>query len=76
MDHEAPHKIDENMWKNREHIEEIIFLLDRTHWPTTVRTSALLDFYASLHDPFFFLFEAKLYDGINWYNFYFCLKCL
>lgn len=28
-----PHKMDENMWKNREHIEEIIFLLERSHWP-------------------------------------------
>ncbi|XP_024975607.1 uncharacterized protein LOC112513545 isoform X1 [Cynara cardunculus var. scolymus] len=28
-----PHKIDENMWKNREHIEEIIFLLESSHWP-------------------------------------------
>ncbi|KAK9290604.1 hypothetical protein L1049_008775 [Liquidambar formosana] len=27
------HKIDENMWKNREHIEEILFLLERSHWP-------------------------------------------
>lgn len=32
-----PHKIDENMWKNREHIEEIIFLLERPHWPPLVR---------------------------------------
>lgn len=28
-----PHKIDENMWKNREHIEEILFLLERSNWP-------------------------------------------
>ncbi|CAM8962077.1 unnamed protein product [Rhodiola kirilowii] len=25
--------MDENMWKNREHIEEIIFLLEESHWP-------------------------------------------
>ncbi|KAL6998543.1 hypothetical protein U1Q18_008671 [Sarracenia purpurea var. burkii] len=34
--HEAecqpPHKIDENMWKNREQIEEILFLLESSHW--------------------------------------------
>ncbi|KAJ4969709.1 hypothetical protein NE237_002808 [Protea cynaroides] len=28
-----PHKIDENMWKNREHIEEIILLLEKCNWP-------------------------------------------
>ncbi|CAA0836177.1 Unknown protein [Striga hermonthica] len=28
-----PHKVDENMWKNREQIEEILFLLEVRHWP-------------------------------------------
>ncbi|KAJ4704167.1 GOLD domain containing protein [Melia azedarach] len=37
-DRQPPHKIDENMWKNREHIEEIIFLLERSHWPTAPST--------------------------------------
>lgn len=37
-----PHKIDENMWKNREQIEEIIFLLERSHWPPLVRQKFLL----------------------------------
>ncbi|KAJ0088309.1 hypothetical protein Patl1_31641 [Pistacia atlantica] len=32
-DRQPPHKIDENMWKNREHMEEILFLLERSHWP-------------------------------------------
>ncbi|KAL6142444.1 hypothetical protein ACLB2K_060725 [Fragaria x ananassa] len=32
-----PHKVDENMWKNREHMEEIIFLLDRAHWPQALQ---------------------------------------
>lgn len=32
-----PHKIDENMWKNREHIEEILFLLDKSHWPSMLK---------------------------------------
>lgn len=36
---QPPHKIDENMWKNRENLEEIIFLLDRSHFP------------AGLHQP-------------------------
>lgn len=41
MVHEAgcqpPHKIDENMWKNREQIEEILVLLERPRWPKVVR---------------------------------------
>ncbi|KAG9153406.1 hypothetical protein Leryth_021831 [Lithospermum erythrorhizon] len=32
-DCEPPHKIDENLWKNREQIEEIIYLLESSHWP-------------------------------------------
>ncbi|KAK1312244.1 hypothetical protein QJS10_CPA07g01390 [Acorus calamus] len=28
-----PHKVDENLWKNRENIEEVLFLLDESHWP-------------------------------------------
>lgn len=39
-DAQPPHKIDENMWKNREHIEEILYLLERSHWPPSVRTKA------------------------------------
>ncbi|KAL6550500.1 hypothetical protein OROMI_020988 [Orobanche minor] len=30
---QQPHKVDENMWKNREQIEEILFLLEAPHWP-------------------------------------------
>lgn len=33
---ESPHKIDENMWKNREHMEEIIFLLHESRCPQPV----------------------------------------
>lgn len=29
----TPHKIDQNMWKNREHIEEILYLMEGSHWP-------------------------------------------
>lgn len=36
-DRRPPHKIDENMWKNRENIEEILFLLETSHWPAVVR---------------------------------------
>ncbi|KAF5199139.1 retinal-binding protein [Thalictrum thalictroides] len=32
-DCDPPHKIDENMWKNRENIEEMLFLLERSNWP-------------------------------------------
>lgn len=35
--HQPPHKIDENMWKNRESIEEILYLLERSHWPTLLQ---------------------------------------
>ncbi|XP_076908414.1 uncharacterized protein LOC143565289 [Bidens hawaiensis] len=34
---QPPHKMDENMWKNREQIEEIIFLLQTSHWPKTLQ---------------------------------------
>ncbi|KAL0923154.1 hypothetical protein M5K25_007201 [Dendrobium thyrsiflorum] len=30
-DRNPPHKVDENLWKNREHIEEILYLLDKSH---------------------------------------------
>ncbi|KAF9592284.1 hypothetical protein IFM89_013510 [Coptis chinensis] len=36
-DCEPPHKIDENMWKNREHIEETLFLLDKPNWPQSLQ---------------------------------------
>ncbi|KAK9153379.1 hypothetical protein Sjap_000859 [Stephania japonica] len=32
-----PHKIDENMWKNREHIEEILLLLENSHLPKSLQ---------------------------------------
>lgn len=31
-DGQPPHKIDENLWKNREQIEEILLLLDSPNW--------------------------------------------
>lgn len=34
---QPPHKIDENMWKNREYIEETIFLLQQSNWPDTLK---------------------------------------
>ncbi|PSS23894.1 SEC14-like protein [Actinidia chinensis var. chinensis] len=34
---QPPHKIDENMWKNREQIEEILFLLETSHWPKVLQ---------------------------------------
>jgi len=33
----TPHKIDENLWRNREQIEEILFLLDKGNWPMKLR---------------------------------------
>ncbi|XP_038701968.1 uncharacterized protein LOC119998675 isoform X2 [Tripterygium wilfordii] len=32
-----PHKIDENMWKNREQMEEILYLLENFNWPTMLQ---------------------------------------
>ncbi|KAH9608997.1 hypothetical protein KSS87_003079 [Heliosperma pusillum] len=43
VDCEIPHKIDENMWKNRENLEEIIYLLDRSQWPAMVQQQATED---------------------------------
>ncbi|XP_010490477.1 PREDICTED: uncharacterized protein LOC104768250 isoform X1 [Camelina sativa] len=34
---QPPHKIDENMWKNREQMEEILFLLEPSRWPIQLR---------------------------------------
>ena len=33
---DPPHKLDENFWKNREQLEEILFLLDEKNWPEAV----------------------------------------
>lgn len=35
-----PHKMDENLWKNREKIEELLYLLDRQQWPEKVSITA------------------------------------
>lgn len=37
VESQPPHKIDENMWKHREQIEEIIFLLETSHWPKSLQ---------------------------------------
>jgi len=48
-----PHKIDENMWKNREYIEEAIFLLESSNWPEVV-----------VYISFFFLNSFPLLSNI------------
>ncbi|KZV41088.1 hypothetical protein F511_14064 [Dorcoceras hygrometricum] len=40
---QPPHKIDENMWKNREQIEEILLLLDVSRWPTSLRQESVVE---------------------------------
>ncbi|KAK7287025.1 hypothetical protein RJT34_22437 [Clitoria ternatea] len=42
-DRQPPHKVDENMWKNREHIEETIFLLESSNWPDTLKQQSTPD---------------------------------
>ncbi|KAG5582099.1 hypothetical protein H5410_052726 [Solanum commersonii] len=32
-----PHKVDENLWKNREQLEEILFLLESFNWPPALQ---------------------------------------
>lgn len=39
-----PHKIDENFWKNREQIEEILELLKETNCPVALRQQSLQNF--------------------------------
>lgn len=40
MEWTPPHKIDENLWRNREQIEEILFLLDKRNWPMKLKAHA------------------------------------
>ncbi|KAK7350344.1 hypothetical protein VNO77_08866 [Canavalia gladiata] len=42
-DGQPPHKIDENMWKNREYIEETIFLLESSNWPEALKQQSTPD---------------------------------
>ncbi|XP_028808511.1 uncharacterized protein LOC114763081 [Neltuma alba] len=42
-DHQPPHKIDENMWKNRECMEETVFLLQRSNWPEGLKQQSTPD---------------------------------
>jgi hypothetical protein len=45
-------KMDENMWKNREQMEEILFLLDKSHRPIAV--SLALDLAVKMNSSFQF----------------------
>ncbi|XP_021837576.1 uncharacterized protein [Spinacia oleracea] len=58
VDHQPPHKIDENMWKNREHIEEIIFMLQPPQWPTTLHQQSRLP-------PIFEHLKLKCENALN-----------
>ncbi|KAK4268352.1 hypothetical protein QN277_025021 [Acacia crassicarpa] len=42
-DRQPPHKIDENMWKNREYMEETVFLLERSNWPEGLKQQSTPD---------------------------------
>ncbi|XP_010496822.1 PREDICTED: uncharacterized protein LOC109124442 [Camelina sativa] len=63
---QPPHKIDENMWKNREQMEEILFLLQPSRWPIQLRepsTSEDADFASilrNLKDNFDIAFTAMI----------------
>ncbi|CAL9047350.1 uncharacterized protein LOC103977773 [Musa acuminata AAA Group] len=41
VDHQPAHKIDENLWKNRENIEEILLLLEESHRPRLLQEKAI-----------------------------------
>ncbi|XP_030466821.1 uncharacterized protein LOC115685828 [Syzygium oleosum] len=55
-DRTPPHKIDENMWKNREQMEEIVFLLEKSQWPpalqqqSTTENAELATFLSQIKD--------------------------
>ncbi|CAA6661907.1 unnamed protein product [Spirodela intermedia] len=59
-DSPAPHKLDENMWKNREHIEEILFLLEKSHWPGSLQQQATPEDAATLEK-----FQNILKNSLN-----------
>ncbi|XP_074570065.1 uncharacterized protein LOC141826687 [Curcuma longa] len=40
VDRQPAHKVDENLWKNRENLEEILFLLDEAHRPRMFQEKA------------------------------------
>ncbi|KAL2457862.1 gold [Abeliophyllum distichum] len=42
-DRQPPHKIDENMWRNREQIEEILYLLEVSQWPRVLQQQSTLE---------------------------------
>ncbi|KAL2319442.1 hypothetical protein Fmac_028411 [Flemingia macrophylla] len=42
-DQQPPHKIDENLWKNREYIEEAIYLLESSNWPEVLKQQSAHD---------------------------------
>lgn len=69
-DREVPHKIDENLWKNREQIEEILFLLERSRWPSAVRYIYINE----IHSMIFFLVEIlapfNFNDILEWEIYY------
>ncbi|URD93194.1 hypothetical protein MUK42_00884 [Musa troglodytarum] len=41
VDRQPAHKIDENLWKNRENMEEILFLLEECHRPRSLQEKAI-----------------------------------
>ncbi|KAL6556213.1 hypothetical protein OROGR_005501 [Orobanche gracilis] len=55
-DRQQPHKVDENLWKNREQIEEILFLLEAPYWPgsqqLTVEDAELVSVIRRLQEKF------------------------
>ncbi|KAJ9179721.1 hypothetical protein P3X46_008055 [Hevea brasiliensis] len=63
-DRQPVHKIDENMWKNREHMEEILFLLDHSRWPSALRQpstpedSELATDFSNMRDKFHKTFKT------------------
>ncbi|KAK3139118.1 hypothetical protein QOZ80_5AG0378090 [Eleusine coracana subsp. coracana] len=72
------HKIDENMWKNREQMEEILFLLNKSHHPVALQqkssaedaeiASTLDDIETKLKDMLKKLEQFQLKNADNVFN--------
>ncbi|KAG0453372.1 hypothetical protein HPP92_024676 [Vanilla planifolia] len=50
-DCDPPHKVDENLWNNREHIEEILYLLGNSRWQAILDDFDITKYMVNLQVP-------------------------